>query len=130
MVSDILFCLFPLFRPRELLTLHLYIHLQRTRAGACVDSCACDCLVVLNSLGLSDPSLESPASFEMAVIPICLHVVSICALGTTVSSSGAHSQNGNKKERTILACPFCVRISLSVRGCIGVELHLGVLLAC
>lgn len=106
MVSDIQFCLFLLLR--EFLSLHLYIYLQRTSA--------CEFFAVLDSLGHSHPSLESPASFEMAVIAICLHVVSICALGTNVYLSGAHSQTGNEKERAVVACPFCARLSMSVRG--------------
>lgn len=128
MVSDVLFGLSLLFRSKELLALHLYVHLQRPRAGVLLWMVVLvSSLLPLTHLGHLYPSLESPASLEMAVIPICLHVVSICAQGANVSSSGARSQNGNKKEKAVVACPFCVRLSPSVRGCVRVELHLGCL---
>lgn len=106
---DVLFGLSLLFRSKELLALHLYVYLQRPRAGVLLWMVVLmSSLLPLTHLGYLYPSLESPASLEMAVIPICLHVVSICAQGANVSSSGACSQNGNKKERAVVACPCTV----------------------
>lgn len=58
----------------------------------------------------------------MAVISICLHVVSICAQRTNGSSGGIHCQNGNKKAMAIVAYLSCVRLSSSVGGCIEITL--------
>ena len=57
----------------------------------------------------------------MAVMSISLHVVSICAQRTNVSSGGTHCQNGNKKAIAIVlgSVPQLGVVLRSPRGATG-----------